>query len=82
MEVLFGIRDTVMEFIGQHDATCLYVIFALQCCIVFLGFPLLLSACSSTEKRYNLSYIRWMAKWMIVTFVGKWMLETYDIVEV
>ena len=72
----------MLEFIGAHDATCLYVLFVLQSCIAFFGFPLLLSACSSTEKRLNLSYGRWMAKWMFVCFVGKWMIETYDIVEI
>lgn len=81
MDVILGIRDQVMMFIGQHDATCMYVIFALQCCIVFLGFPVLISACSSTQKRLNLSYGRWMAKWMIIAYVGKWMIETYDIFE-
>ena len=69
------------EFIGKNDSLILYVLFALQCCCVFFGFPLLLFACSSTEKRLNLKYGQWMFKWVLVCFVGKWMLDTYDLVE-
>ena len=73
--------DQVKDFIGKNDGVVLYVIFALQCCTVFLGFPLLLAACSSTDKRLNLKYSHWMAKWTLICLVGKWMLATYDLVE-
>ena len=29
----------------------------------------------------RLSYGKWMLKWTILTFVGKWMLDTYELVE-
>ena len=73
--------NQVTEFIGKNDGHILYAIFALQCCCVLLGFPLILFACSSTEKRLKLKYGQWVFKWVVVCFVGKWMLETYDLVE-
>ena len=72
----------MIDFIAEHDGTCLYVMFGVQCCLVFLGFPFLLSQCSSGEKRHHLSYGKWMVKWALLSFVGKWMLETYDLVEI
>jgi len=73
--------NTVTDFVKEHDGNILYVIFAIQCAIVFLGFPLLLFQCSSEQKRLNLSYGRWMVKWVLCAMAGKWLLETYDLVE-
>ena len=73
--------EVFRDVIKEHDATLLYVIFGFQCCVVFLGFPLLLMQCSSAQKRLNMRYMPWIVKWTLVCTVGKWMLETYDLVE-
>ena len=39
--------DVVNDIIKDFDGIILYVIFALQCALVFLGFPILLCKCSS-----------------------------------
>lgn len=38
-------------------------------------------SCSSAEKRHNLSYGKWSLKFSMLCFVGKWLLDTYDLVE-
>ena len=52
--------DEVLDFVAAFDGKILYVIFAIQCCVVFLGFPVLLCSCSSANKRRNLSYTKFM----------------------
>lgn len=39
--------DVVYSIVKEYDGVILYVIFALQCAVVFLGFPILLCQCSS-----------------------------------
>ena len=73
--------DFAQDLIKNYDGVILYVIFAIQCCLVFIGFPLLMSQCCIEKKRVNLKYGRWMMKWTLISMVGKWMLETYDMVE-
>jgi len=73
--------DAAFTFIKENDEVLLYVIFGLQCCVVFLGYPLLIRSCTSEQKRQQLSYGRWTLKWTLVTFVAKWMLDTYDLVD-
>ena len=60
----------------------MYGIFAVLACLVFIGFPMLMSQCCIERKRVNLSYGMWMFKWTLLSLAGKWMLETYDVVEV
>lgn len=74
--------DTVKDIIKEHDSNMLYAMFGVQCLIVFIGFPFLIMQCAKEETRIRLSYGRWMAKWLLISYVGKWMLETYDLVEV
>ena len=74
--------DEVLDFVSAFDGKILYVIFAIQCCVVFLGFPVLLCSCSSANKRRNLSYTKFMIKWTLLSYMGKWMMDTYEIVEV
>lgn len=74
--------EVLTDFIKENDGICLYVIFALQCATVFLGFPILLCKCNSTQKRLNLSYMGWMVKWTVLCYVGKWMMDTYEVVEI
>ena len=39
--------EFVTDFIKQNDGPVLYVVFALQCAVVFLGFPIMLCQCNS-----------------------------------
>ena len=73
--------DTVYKLMGEHDEVCLYVIFGLQVILVFLGFPWLIMQCAQTHRRVHLSYGKWSMKWAMLCFVGKWMLDVYDLVE-
>ena len=72
----------VDDLIKDNDGVILYVIFALQCCMICLGFPLMFCQCSSPEKRAVVSHMGWMAKWSLLVYIGKWTLDTYDMVEV
>ena len=60
----------------------LYAILAAQVLIVFVGYFVLITSCCNERKRQALNYGVWTIKWSIVTFIAKWMLETYSIVEV
>ena len=74
--------DVFENFIKENDGTLLYVVFGFQMCIVFIGFPFLLCQCSSPNKRAFLSYPMWMMKWSLVCYAGKWMLDSYDVLEI
>ena len=74
--------EVVTDFIKENDGTCLYVIFGLQCAFVFIGFPFMLCKCSNAQKRHNLGYMSWMLKMMMLMIVCKWMLDSYEMVEI
>ena len=64
-----------------NDQAFLYVIFTFQCLTLLIGLPLLLLSCSSEEKRINLNKGRWILKMIVMAFVIKWCLDTYDLVD-
>ena len=73
--------DALYAVMMQNDEILLYGIFAIQCCVVFIGFPLLMHSCCNEKKRVNLGYGGWFIKFVIVCLFTKWLIETYDIVE-
>ena len=62
------------------EGAFLYVIFTFQVCALAMGVPVLLSSCLSAEKRASLSKVSWLIKLTVLGFVGKWTVETYDLV--
>ena len=69
------------DIIKHNDGMLLYAVCALQCCTVFIGFLVLMCQCGSAQKRHHLSYTKWSMKWMFLTYIAKWLMDTYDIVE-
>lgn len=64
-----------------NDDAFLYVVFTFQLCAVGAGIPILLNELRTSESRRVLNKTSWLLKLLVLCFVGKWLWETYDLVE-
>lgn len=46
-----------------------------------MGIPMMLYSCSSAEKRLHMNKTIWFIKLLVLCFVVKWTVETYDLVQ-
>ena len=69
-----------MDKMQMNDEAFLYVLFTFQCLALAIGLPYLLMQCSSPEKRIALGKGGWAMKMILMGFVFKWLLDTYELV--